>query len=239
MKIVCLILLFACINFAIHASFNFSIGTGVVIKDNIRKNNNLNHRSSKIITIPIPVVSVRYNSFFFGGDGLGINLTNSPFFRSSIAISRSGDAYRSYEMKKRRSSFFITPAISSLFFKCSFMHDLENTSNGYKLNTSLNHRVLLKKETFITMGIGLEHFSSRYSNYYFGVLETESLEGRSSYTPKKATNRFVQLGLMSSYKKVMINISSSLKKYAATIKSSPTVRKDQEASLFLMTSVKF
>lgn len=205
--------------------FHVSVGAGVAVKNNMRKDNTYNNTHGDIFVSPIPLIQIGWGPLSLGGQGLKADLYGTRQWGVYTNIDRVRERYKGTGMDDRRDSWFW--GIGGRFGKFAghFSKDIQGRSHGKKWNLNYAEMYMLRPKVFTRSAVGIECFDKNYADYYYGVKATEVRSGRPEYHP----TRFCQptLSFAPMYKldeKVTIMTALALKGLSKEIRHSPTVR---------------
>lgn len=193
-------------------------------------------------TLISPLILFEYGKFNFDGEKLGYSLykQNNMELQAILAPSllgyKSSDSQYLTGMKKRKNdvSAGIEVSYQSGLDAISgkVVNDILNRHKGYALDVKYTKLLPLSNKSILMPYLGVEHFSKKKSNYYYGVAESESTANRASYNVGNTTNPYI--GVKTAYK---INKKWSLfgkvdyKYLDKKISNSPIISENNKASI--------
>ena len=165
------------------APFIISLGAGVAIKTNIRKNNNQLYHGGDVIASPIPLMQISWGPVFVGQQGLTANLVGDREISGFLNLNRGGDNYYATGMRARYDSWFFGGGFKYHKLTFNFSRDISGKSHG--MRTGLNYVEIyhLSENIFTRSGLSLECFNDSFADYYYGVREYESNAEHPEYHP--------------------------------------------------------
>lgn len=204
--------------------YQFSLGAGLIMRDNIRYKNSYDEADKNPIRKIIPMALIKVGPLRVFGPNIILNLHNNPFFSPSIILKRAGDRYYGPdELTWRKPSWFGGISIRALFFQISYTQGLQDRSKGKRFNISVSPRMRITDKLMLITSLGVEKWNENYTNYYYGVSSGESNTTRSKYTPGSTTNTII--GVTTRYsiiEKLAVSTSFKYKMYGKEVNDSPT-----------------
>lgn len=222
-------------------SWHLSLGYGVALKNNLRKNNEFSNSAADILIKHIPLAQVGWGPVSVGAQGFTANLIGNREVGGFININRFGDRYYSQGMENRKESWFFGAGLkyNKLLFMLS--RDINGRSHGLRFSTNYNAIYPIGEKIFTRSSVGIECFSKSYSEYYFGVRSNEATSIRSEYHPSAyCTPGASFFPGYKIYDELSLLVGLSLKLVSSTVRQSPTTNGDWlDAALISGLSWKF
>ena len=172
-------------------SFRLSVGSGVAIKNNIRKNNLHSGDGGDVLINPLPFVQFAWGPVFIGQQGLTISLLGDREKSFYININNGGDRYDGEGMQSRRTSFFAGGGLKYHKYSFHLARDINGRSHGFKSSLSYAEMYTINKTFFTRSSMTLDCFDHRYSEYYYGVRNFEA----SAILPEYHPGAYCSLGM--------------------------------------------
>jgi len=217
--------------------FSTSIGGGLALSQNIRKNNltkifGKSYQNKKVTYLPIPIVSMKIGRFRTSAMGLTFDAYQSPLWGVDLLLMYTGDKYKADLMQSRKKSVFL--GINGRFhiIECSYIRDVQSISHGGIFTISSSPRIALTKKIHLNVKTGIRFYSKNYVDYYFGVKDHKVIIGdRDSYSGKSSTAFFINPGMMYFFSPTfMLMAGVGIDFYSNGIYSSPTVTRKTKLS---------
>lgn len=222
--------------------FHASLGAGVAIKNNIRKDNLEDNNDQDPIIVPIPFVSFGWGPVQLKGQGLEGTLYNHPLVAFSLTFSRFGDAYKGEDMARRKQGFFAGANLRLYKLTVSWKKDIDKDSEGSVLDLAWSQGLppLFNNRVFPNLRFGAEYWDQKLISYYYGVRADEVRPDRPFYNPSADWAYFVGLNFMIKItERISTIVGPNYKNYGKNIDASPTTVKNDEFSFFLATFYSF
>lgn len=205
------------------------------------------HKDTEIFIIP----SIRYNykSFYINNIEFGYKLFNSKKHNFSIFLTPDFSGFNNDDsgyfqgMKKREKSLNLglNYNFRFKFWNIETKHQLDilGKSKGFKESINLSYLFRLKKISIIPK-LGLEYYNSKYTNYYYGIFESEVNETRDFYFAKSSLNKTISTSIFYqiTHKKSFL-FSVNYKLLGNSIKNSPLTDISYEFTIISGFSWKF
>ena len=182
-------------------SFTGSMGVIAGASDNIYKDD------TELFIVPM--LSLKYNKFFFSGNSLGINLGNK-YIRTSFSLEgsykktvlKSGDLDE--KVKDSRKSPLYFNFLATKNFKnnsLTALYKRDFSTDGNIIALDLSHMFMDSriKELRIIPRIRYTGYDKSYSNYYFNFTETEYSEMNLPYKENNFTSQ-IDTGILVLYR---------------------------------------
>ncbi|RPJ68875.1 MAG: hypothetical protein EHM20_17055 [Alphaproteobacteria bacterium] len=222
-------------------SWHLSLGYGIAIKNNLRKDNEFSNSAADILLKHIPLAQVGWGPLSVGAQGFTANLIGNREVGGFLNINRLGDRYYSQGMENRKDSWFFGAGLKYNKFLFMFARDIDGRSHGLRFSANYNALYPIGEKIFTRSSVGLECFSKSYSEYYYGVRSNEATLNRLEYHPKAYCAPGASF--FPGYKmsdKLSLLVGLSLKLVPATVRLSPTTNGDWlEAALISGVTWKF
>jgi outer membrane protein len=169
-----------------------SVGVGLFYSQSI-------YNGASNTFLPIPVVHVDYDGFFFHGYQAGYSFIKQNNAKVSLLIKPNltnysgsdSDALAGMEGRKISLNAGLQASYRYKLIKVSAaaVHDVTDRTNGSEVSGTLAAGLpLLDNRLLLTSLVSLSYQDSRVVNYYYGVKDSEATSGRSAYTPGGALN---------------------------------------------------
>ncbi len=162
-------------------SFKLSVGLGIALKNNIRKDNNNSGTGGDIVFSPIPLIQFAWGPISLGAQGLNASVYGNRQMGVFFNLNSMGDRYNGSGMDDRENSWFLGAGFR--FHKLSFLysHDLQGRSHGKKITLHYTEMYPIGTKFFTRSAVGAECYNRSYADYYFGVKASEVTTTRSEY----------------------------------------------------------
>ncbi len=165
-------------------TWHLSLGYGVAIKNNIRKDNLYSGAGNSVIFSQIPLVQIGWGPISVGAQGLTASFIGDKNIAGYFNINRAGDRYYGPGMESRKDSWFFGAGLKYMKYNFLMTKDINGRSHGIKATFNYSVMYPIGEKIFARSSIGIECFSRLYSDYYYGVKTTESTPTRAEYHPK-------------------------------------------------------
>jgi len=149
----------------------------------------------------LPLILFEYDNLYFNGEKLGYTFYENKGINLGVIINPTilgyhNDANLDLDGMEDRNMDFSSGLDFSYQFgpnkiTSKILYDFFNQHNGYTLDIKYTRLFQLSNQDMIMSYVGIEHFSSKKSTYYYGVRENESTNNRSSYKLGGATNPYI------------------------------------------------
>lgn len=228
-------------NSSVMKSWRLSLGYGVAIKNNIRKNNNYSKGRADVIFNHIPIVQIAWGPLSIGAQGITANALGNRDTAFFLNLNRNGDRYYATGMDARRDSWFFGAGIKYYKINVLLARDIEGKSHGIKGSINYTSLYPIGEKIFTRSSAGLECYNRAHAEYYYGVKSYEATTTRPEYHP--GAYCLPTASFFPSYKaheniNLLMGISSKI--LASEIRSSPTTNGAWlEAALILGATWKF
>ncbi len=163
--------------------FHLSLGGGVAIKNNIRKNNTARWSGGDVIALPIPLVQIAWGPISMGAQGLNAQIYANQTWGAFINFNRTGDKYESTGMDDRLDSWFFGGGFRFKKINVLYIRDIQGRSRGKKLTVHYAEMLPLGEKILARASVGVECYNQSYADYYFGVKANEATTDRPEYHP--------------------------------------------------------
>lgn len=227
--------------YSAEKSWRASVGYGIALKNNIRKDNNYSNGRADIIFNHIPLVQLGWGPISIGAQGLTASFIGNKDVAGYLNLNRAGDRYYATGMSARYDSWFLGAGVKYYNYNFLLTRDIDGRSHGYKMNFSYAALYPIGEKVFTRSSVGIECFSESYSNYYYGVSDNEATSSRNAYHPKAycvPTASFFPGYKITNEINVLIGVS--LKLLTNSVRNSPTTTGAWlESALILGASWKF
>lgn len=196
-----------------------------------------------------PSFQYKFKKFYIQNLEFGINIHNTN--KHSLALfvepdfsgfeEKDNDYFKGMDKREKTANLGIKYNFKKNFWKIETVvtKDILNKSKGTKGKLQLSY-FYSKNKLSIIPGIGLEYLNSKYTNYYYGVSETEATNERPLYSAKSSINRFFSTGAFYRLKKnTNFIFSFKYNLLGKSIKDSPLTERKKEIVLISGISWKF
>lgn len=220
--------------------FSFSLGPGVFIRNNPRKNNTADNVENDPIVQPIPFMFFRAGPFQIRGRGVALGILRYPAFSLQATASWGGDRYKADGMSPRRGSIFAGVGMRLFDFRLNHEQDTMSRSNGSITTLTYNKRFFPFDKWIFNLSAGLEYMDENYSDFFFGVREEEETTERTAYRLDGVVNylfRFTPTWLFAERWSATTGIF--MKYFGSEIRKSPTMDKDLSLGTLIGVSYRF
>lgn len=168
-----------------NKSINLSLGYGILLKNNIRKDNSYEGRGGDVLFNQLPLLQVSWGPVSLGQNGLSANIAGNRDIGGFINISRGGDRYKSQGLiYDRKDSWFFGGGMKIYKFDFLIGRDINGRSKGSRLFVHYNEMFPLNEKIFMRASVGLDCFNKSFAEYYYGVQAAEANATRSEYHPR-------------------------------------------------------
>jgi outer membrane protein len=212
-------------NMAPKKGFKISLGYGVVMKNNIRRDDTYEHHRADVLFASIPLMQIAWGPLSFGAQGLKADIYGSKTWGVFTNVERSRDRYHGTGMDDRRDSWFIGAGGRYGKFSAHFSKDIQGRSHGKKLFLHYSEMYMIKEKIFTRSSVGFECYDSKYADYFYGVKSTEATASRPEYHPGRYCLPAVSFAPM--YKMdehISLITALSVKGLSSEIRHSPTTK---------------
>ncbi|WP_417334898.1 MipA/OmpV family protein [Halobacteriovorax marinus] len=206
--------------------YSFSLGGGVIYKQNIRDDNQYDKADKNSIVTPIPMAQLSIGPVSISGPNVKVKLPGTTFISPYIGIGRNGERYYGPGMEWRKDSWFAEVGANILMFKLSYSRDVQGRSHGEIMDISYNGRLFLGK---VILNYTFSHtfYDKEFTNYYYGVRANEVTGDRPYYAPKSSGTNSVAISPIWLISKNVSWFNSVKATFLGSkIKDSPTVARD-------------
>ena len=213
------------------------LGLGVFYRNSVYKEKDSNE------VLPLPVAGVRYKNFYYEAPvELGYrfydmeNLTLTAYGRYNLYTGYKPkdmvDEFR--DMDKRKDDFHLGlrgkynfgPLRTGIIAHVS--GDVSGQSDGMLARIEINQPVFLSEKVTILPYAAVEYMTENYTDYYFGIKDSEAAKGINSgksYKPDDSFNFEAGIrGMVKVNRNVNIFLSAGYTRYGDSIADSPLVR---------------
>ena len=200
------------------------------------------YKGKKSKALVSPLILFEHGKLNFDGEKLGYrlykqnNMTLQAILAPNLLGYKGSDSQYLAGMKKRKNDVSAGVEISYQSglhaINGKVVNDILNRHKGYALDIKYTTLLPLSSKSILMPYLGVEHFSKKKSNYYYGVTEKESTNNRVSYSVSNTTTPYI--GVKTAYK---INKRWSLSgkieyKYLdKKISNSPIINKNNKSSI--------
>ncbi|MDE2235132.1 MAG: MipA/OmpV family protein [Gammaproteobacteria bacterium] len=198
---------------------------------------------------PLPLVFYHNGRFFLAGISVGYVAFNGTHYSIALLakprINRlsAGESPQLTGIQSRKWSIDGGARVS-LFgdwgrINAGLYSDLLHRYNGMEADLEYQHPFRMQGWT-LSPGVGLAWYNSPLTDYYYGVSPAEVAPGRPAYSPGRAANPFLQLGLRVPFAKRWQFLGSvRYLHFASSIQDSPIVERSGSLTLFLGVTYRF
>jgi outer membrane protein len=228
---------------------SFSLGVGGIKLESLYKT------EDKYDNIPLVFVNVRYNNFYMNYDEVGYDIFNED----NSKLSLIGKVYRGYDSSDLEDEFSAMDDRDMDFhlgLKTSYVHDIykfitygtvdvSDNSNGKILGFEGSARLtILDRKLYFTPAIGAVYADKHFVNYFYGVTESEAVEGginNGNEYSGEAEMTYGVKGILSYIYNSDISLQwiNGVNFYGSNINKSPIVERDYSLYTGLMVTYKF
>ena len=213
------------------------LGLGVFYRNSIYKEKDRNE------VLPLPVAGVRYKKFYYEAP---VELGYHFYDTDSLVLTAYGryNLYTGYkpkdmenefkDMDRRKDDFHLGvrgkynfgPYKTGIISRVS--GDVSAKSDGLLARIEINQPVLLGEKVMILPYAGVEYMSGNYTDYYFGIKESEASRGINKGKSYKADDSFnFEAGvrsIISVNENFKVFLSAGYTRYGDNIADSPLVK---------------
>lgn len=206
-------------------SWNFSIGPGLFIKNNLREDNRYSRHKSDSITYVIPFIQGRYQRLSLGPQGLSYRVVGDFNKNVSLSLSNFGDRYKNENTNTRYSSLSGSIGFKYLNYNLEIKHDIQDRSDGTSIKLSYMKMNYLLPNLLLMTNLGVELFDCRYADYYYS---NNSNDPANSYKAKNFVVPVIGLlPIIRVSKHFSFTAGTFIKYYPTQITNSPLMNGDQ------------
>jgi len=217
----------------------FSLGLGVALSENVRRDNQYDKSDKATIISPIPVATFQWGRFSIRGKGAQYTLYRNPLFTPHIMINRDGDTYYGEGLNRRKPSWFAGFGFRVWRLSFSIKKGIEDKSKSTVGKVAFHYGLPLGKTGIhLSSSVGLEFLNSKYTQYYYGVTNLEANSKFQEYSPSSTINKFISVNLMGRVtEKVSYLVGPGYKLLGSEVYNSPTIRK--KTSFFMIAGMMY
>lgn len=200
----------------------FTTGVGYINPEEYRVDNDINPLPLGINILPL--ISYRSENLSIRGPNISYHLLKGAI-GLKLDFVTIGDRYKSQEVDERSSTINVGATLRLLFLSMKYGSDVFNVYNGNVFSVVLAKPFHISKQFMFIPRFGKEYLNASYTNYYFGVKNSE-VGAYQAYETKTAANTVA--GLTAVYRmseKSSLTLSLSQRKFDQVIYNSPTVNK--------------
>ncbi len=239
-SLLCIFVLLFSINIVAAGKDTFSLGVGSIIRQN---NFNSNDEASGDVTLTnFPAIFWEKGRFALRGYDASYGLVKkSREFDFGVKVRFAGEKYGNQYIETRKQTFFGGIYTRVYFLNFSLTHDITGKSAGLLGDLFIVFPITIKKGFWTLIPrIGVDFFSKKYVNHYYGVSSAEAIEFATYQQNKGAANSYIFLGNAFQFgKSLSIRASLTYKHFGNNIENSPIVKKDDQFYGNLMLLFKF
>ena len=218
-------------------STNIDIGLGVFYRNNVYK------EKDNDVILPVPIIGARIKNFYFEAPvELGYHFYDSE--NLILTVYGRYNVYTGYkpkdmedefkDMDKRnddlhlglRGNYHFGPWHTGLISHIS--GDISGTSDGAVARIELNQPLSFGERVTVLPYIGVQYMNKNYSDYYFGIKESEAKKGINNGKSYKAEDTYNLEGGIRSIITINRNfkglISAGYERYGNDTANSPVVK---------------
>jgi MipA family protein len=162
-----------------------------------------------------PLVIAEYDRFYLQGAQAGYRLIQDGDVHSlALEIRRTFDGYRSSDsdalagMSDRDAAWeaglVYEVSVAGGQVKANLMHDVSGSHEGFSAQLDYEHPLWTDDAHMVTWYTGSEFWSSRKTDYYFGVTAEEATSARLAYDPDESYRFYIGSNV---FKRIKTNIT--------------------------------
>jgi outer membrane protein len=187
----------------------------------------------------LPLAIVEYGSFYLQGIDGGYRFFQDDVQSLAVEIRRTFDGYKADDSDALEGVEDRDPAWEAgLVYetdllggqaKAKLMHDISNTHNGSTLRIEYERSMMTGSSYMVSWFAGSEYWSSKKTNYYFGINPEEVMPDRPVYSAGQSYNLFSGINVVKRFNVKYSMIASAEYQWMADemIESPITSRQDQ------------
>lgn len=197
----------------------------------------------------IPFIGYKGEKFQFTGNQAKYSFANVGETKVNAFVSMGFGGFESKDggafegLSERKSSIDAgvetSYSIDNIQLKGSLAHDLLGRYRGYKASASIGYQIKGAAPFFITPSLEVNHLSSDYVDYYYGVRASEATVFRAAYTPGASLSYTVKVSV---FTPVLFGGITTLQiaktSYSDEVSDSPIIAGNSETSVLLLFSKK-
>lgn len=197
--------------------------------------------------LPIPLIMANYGALFVKGNRLGLTVVGDKRLHADLLLSRSTDGYKaSYSpyltgMEKRKRGYDAGGQITywSPVGGFTFVGLVDASDTHHGAEATLSYKLPLVTDHFtLVPGFGGTWRDKKKTDYYYGVQDSEAIEGRQAYTPNDSYSGFLSLDLVIPlYDRVTFKAGGRAEYFGDEIRESPIVNEDYSVMMYMGLAV--
>ncbi|HHT7856076.1 MipA/OmpV family protein [Pasteurella multocida] len=228
---------------------SFSLGNNNLIGVGVSAGNSIYHVKKNTSVTPFLAAELSFGNYYMSGAAgiseIGYRQSFTQNFTASLFINpfdgaaiKRKDLQAGYDSIQDRKKQVVVGV--GLDYYLGDMFNLPNTNislemkkgrRGLNSHIALAHTFILTDKLSISPSLGLSYYSSKYTNYYFGIKKSElnKTKIQSVYHPKKAYSGHIALDTTYAITDhIGMGVSFSWETYSKAIKKSPIVKRGSE-----------
>ncbi|MEH0860882.1 MipA/OmpV family protein [Halobacteriovorax sp. DPLXC-1] len=173
----------------------------------------------------VPMIGYFSPRLRVAGPSVSARVLGNHLAEMRLKVNMIGDRYKAHEVELRKSAVDVGAMVRLFFLSASYAADISNTYKGTHYNFKFSWRFPITKNYFIVPSYTYGVFSSDYTNYYYGVRDSE-VGYFSAYKVDEAiiqTITLVNTYILDKHNSLVLNFSYRL--FDDEIYNSPTVEK--------------
>lgn len=197
--------------------------------------------------LPIPLILAKYGPLFIEGNRLGLTVAGDKKLHADLLVSRSTDGYKaSYSpfltgMEERERGYDAGGQVTYWSpvggFKFIGLVDASDTHHGAEATLAYRLPIAMSRFTLVP-GFGGTWRSKKKTDYYYGVRDSEAIQGRNAYATDDSYSGFLSMALMIPlYDRVTFKAGGRAEYFGDEIRDSPIVNEDYSVMVYLGLSV--
>lgn len=205
------------------------VGAGVLAIENFYKGNLKGGYSGDYYISPFPYIKLEWGRFKIDTKAAYFNLINTWFLGLSAVAQYKGEKYRGETIAEKDRSIFAGALLRLIVFQVGVTKDVQNESNGTIGITGIRYKFNIgEKQWRLSFAAIVEHWDTKYVNYYFGVKAHEATDSIPEYVAGNATNwRYSISPRRYLTDNLILNVGANVLYFDETVYNSPIVEKSK------------
>jgi outer membrane protein len=213
---------------------------GSYFATNIRVNNTQSYFNKEPIQIYAPYIRFRWDNFQLTPDKMSYTFFKNLWAEIDLRLSYKGHAYNTDDMSPRHKTIYGGVTLRLLMFKFEALKDISGISDASIFSIATVIPLPISRSLLVILQAEIEFWDAKYTDYYFGVKQSEVTPTRPYYKGKWSKDYNFQMQFQFFWAKRWIaQLSPSFRYYDDTIAASPTVNKRREYALLFGLGYQF
>jgi outer membrane protein len=211
---------------------------------------NLNdfYRGNSVVA-PIPIISARYDNFFFDGFNIGMDLFNADDFTFSLFVNpldgnylkskNMDDGYKSIDNRHYQIAAGALVGYDFNFYNTRALISMSGGRKGSKGNVKIIKPFTVTDKFYMIPSISENLYSKNYSDYFWGI-DSNELGGKITSTYSPGMSYSTQLELAMEYylnEKITLLAFMSVEKFSSDVEKSPII--DNSTLMIMGAGIKY